>query len=71
MCARCHDGRGNADVNRAKFDVRRLDQMSRTEKDVAISRLMEPAMSARKMPPWRAGRMTDVSTQAAIAELSK
>jgi YVTN family beta-propeller protein len=71
MCSRCHDGRGNADVNRAKFDVRKLDQMSRTEKDVAISRLMEPSTSARKMPPWRTARMTDAATQAAVAELSK
>jgi YVTN family beta-propeller protein len=71
MCSRCHDGRGNPEVNRAKFDVRKLDQMSRAEKDVAISRLMEPPTSPGKMPPWRAARMTDAATQVAIIELSK
>jgi len=71
MCSRCHDGRGNPEINRAKFDVRKLDQMTRAQKDVAIARLQEPATSPGKMPPWRAARMTDAATQAAIAELIK
>jgi len=45
--------------------------MTRAEKDVAIARLMEPSTSVGKMPPWRAARMTDAATQAAIAELNK
>jgi hypothetical protein len=49
----------------------KLDQMSRAEKDAAIARLMEPAASPAKMPPWRAARMTEAATQAAIAELTK
>jgi hypothetical protein len=71
MCSRCHDGRGNPNINRTKFDVRKLDQMSRTEKDVAIARLKEPLGSPGRMPPWRTGRMTDAATQAAITELGK
>jgi YVTN family beta-propeller protein len=71
MCSRCHDGRGNPDLNRSLFDVRKLDQMSRAEKDVAIARLMEPATSPTRMPPWRAARLPDAATQTAIAELRK
>ncbi len=71
MCSRCHDGRGNPSVGRSKFNVQKLDQMSRAEKDLAIARLKEPARSAAKMPPWRSGRMTDEAMLAAVMELSK
>ena len=71
MCSRCHDGRANPALNRSKFNVKKLDQMSRGEKDVAIMRLSERDTSALKMPPWRGARMTDAAIQAAKAELSK
>jgi len=71
MCSRCHDGRGNPAISRNAFNVRTLDDMSRAEKDTAISRLLEPASSPLKMPPWRAGSLTQEALDSAIAELSK
>jgi mono/diheme cytochrome c family protein len=71
MCSRCHDGRGNPQVGRSRFNVQKLDQMPRAEKDLAIARLQEPPRAAAKMPPWRSGRMTDEATLSAIAELMK
>jgi hypothetical protein len=71
MCSRCHDGRANPEASRGRFNVQKLTEMSRAEKDLAIMRLKEPSISSAKMPPWRAGRMTDEGMQAAIKELSQ
>jgi hypothetical protein len=71
MCSRCHDGRANPDVTRSRFNVQKLDQMSRAEKDVAIDRLQQPATSSSKMPPWRSGHLPDEAIQAAVEELRK
>jgi Cytochrome C oxidase, cbb3-type, subunit III len=71
MCSRCHDGRANPDISRGRFNVQKLDQMSRDEKDVAIDRLQQPATSWSTMPPWRSGHLPDEAIQAAIQELRK
>jgi mono/diheme cytochrome c family protein len=71
MCSRCHDGRANPEVKRSRFNVQKLDQMPRDEKDFAIVRMQEPAGSPLQMPPWRAGRMTEEAIGAAIGELKK
>jgi mono/diheme cytochrome c family protein len=71
MCSRCHDGRADPDLNRSRFNVQKLDQMSRDEKDVAIDRLQQPETSWTKMPPWRSGHLPDEAIQAAIQELRK
>jgi hypothetical protein len=71
MCSRCHDGRANPTSGRSRFNVQKLDQMSRDEKDLAIQRLQLATGAPLKMPPWRSGRMTDDATQAAISELDK
>ncbi|HKQ71597.1 MAG TPA: c-type cytochrome, partial [Polyangiaceae bacterium] len=71
MCSRCHDGRADPALNRSKFNVQKLDAMPRAERDLAIARLREPETSSLRMPPWRAARMTEQATQAAITELSK
>ena len=55
MCARCHDGRGNPQLNKSRFNVRRLDEMTRAEKDLAISRISESGLT--RMPPWRVGQL--------------
>jgi hypothetical protein len=70
MCARCHDGRGNPDLPKNRFNVRKLEEMSRASKDVAISRLTTDSALLR-MPPWRVGTLTAESIQAATAELLK
>lgn len=69
MCARCHDGRGNPELPKNRFDVLRLNEMSRTEKDLAITRIN--ATGVTQMPPWRVGRLTPESIQAATLELQK
>jgi mono/diheme cytochrome c family protein len=69
MCSRCHDGRSNPALDRSRFNVKKLDQMSREEKDRAIVRLGEGRDT--RMPPWRVGTLTPESIQAATAELRK
>jgi len=69
MCSRCHDGRPNPELTRSRFDVKKLDQMSRVEKDLAISRMSQPRET--RMPPWRVGTLTPESIQAATTELQK
>jgi len=69
MCARCHDGRGNLSLSRNRFNVMELANLSRSEKDVAISRLNESDRG--RMPPWRVGSLTPESIAAATAELRK
>jgi mono/diheme cytochrome c family protein len=69
MCARCHDGRGNPQLSKNQFNVRKLDEMSRAEKDLAISRINEAG--ATRMPPWRVGTLTPDAIGAALLELQK
>ncbi|MEO7669783.1 MAG: hypothetical protein ABIW57_10625 [Polyangia bacterium] len=69
MCSRCHDGRSNPDLPRSAFNIKKLDQMPRMEKDLAIARLKAPRDT--RMPPWRVGTMTPDSIQAATLELQK
>ncbi len=69
MCARCHDGRARPELTRSRFNVRKLDQLPRAEKDLAIARMNEPLET--RMPPWRVGRMTPEALEAATLELRK
>jgi hypothetical protein len=71
VCSRCHDGRENPDLSRAAFNVKKLAEMSRDEKDLAISRLQEPETSLTRMPPWRAATLPPAELAAAIEELRK
>ena len=70
-CSRCHDGRGNPELNKSAFNVKALSEMSREEKDLAISRLQEPESSPLRMPPWRAATLPAAELQSAIEELGK
>lgn len=69
MCSRCHDGRGNPELAKNRFDVLRLDEMSRAQKEQAILRLS--ATDDTRMPPWRVGTLTPEGIQAATLELQK
>lgn len=69
MCARCHDGRGNPQLSRNRFNVRKLDEMPRAEKDLAITRM--GATGIKRMPPWRVGTLTPDNIRAATLELQK
>jgi hypothetical protein len=70
MCSRCHDGRGNPALAKNLFDVRRLEEMPRALKDLAIERI-SASDEAVRMPPWRAGSLTPEAVQAATLELQK
>ena len=69
MCARCHDGRGNPNLNKNRFNVLLLPTLPRAMKDLAIARLSDPGIT--RMPPWRVGSLTADSIAAAVAELQK
>lgn len=69
MCSRCHDGRGNPNLAKNRFDILKLDEMPRAQKDSAIIRLT--AEDHTRMPPKRVGHLTPESIQAAIAELQR
>lgn len=69
MCSRCHDGRSDPALQRSRFNVKNLEQLSREEKDLAIARMGEGRET--RMPPWRVGTLTPESIQAASAELRK
>jgi YVTN family beta-propeller protein len=69
MCARCHDGRGNPQLGKNQFNVLKLSEMSRAQKDVAIRRISEPGLT--RMPPWRVGSLTADAIRAATLELQK
>jgi hypothetical protein len=71
ICSRCHDGRASTAFTRSNFDVKRLAEMTREEKMVAIARLQEPPDSVLHMPPWRAATLPPAAAQAAIDELNK
>jgi hypothetical protein len=69
MCARCHDGRSNPLLTKSRFNVLKLSEMSRAQKDLAIARLNE--RGAGRMPPPRVGNLTPESVSAATAELQR
>jgi mono/diheme cytochrome c family protein len=69
MCARCHDGRANPQLNKSRFNVLALDTLPRAEKDLAIARLGDSGQA--RMPPWRAGSLRPDSIAAATLELQK
>jgi mono/diheme cytochrome c family protein len=67
MCGRCHDGRGNPQLNKNHFNVRKLEEMPRAEKDLAVTRMNETG--ATRMPPWRIGSLSADAIRAATSEL--
>jgi hypothetical protein len=71
MCSQCHNSRLDQTLPRARFDVGKLSQMSRMEKDTAIFRLNLPDTDARKMPPPRFHTLSDAERDLVINELSK
>lgn len=70
-CAQCHQPKLDQSISRAKFDVTRLDSMSREEKNLAITRMNMSASNGLHMPPTSMRSLPDVARQAAIDFLSK
>jgi hypothetical protein len=69
MCARCHDGRSDPQLTKSRFNVLKLGEMSRAERDLAIARIS--GGDPKPMPPWRVGSLTAEGRQAAVTELQK
>jgi hypothetical protein len=70
-CAQCHNPRLDQDISRAKFDVSRLDQMNRAEKDRAIARMLMKRSDIGHMPPAMMRTLSPEALKLAIDELSK
>jgi cytochrome c553 len=70
-CAQCHNPKLDQTISRAKFDVTRLDSMTRAEKDVAIARLKMGSANRLRMPPVTMRSLPDDARDAAIAFLSQ
>ncbi len=70
-CAQCHNPKLDQTISRAKFDVTRLDSMTRAEKDGAIARLKMGSANRLRMPPVTMRSLPDDAREAAIAYLSQ
>jgi len=70
-CAQCHHPKLDQTITRAKFDVTRLDSMTRAEKDATIARLRMGSANRLRMPPVMMRSLPDDAREAAIAFLSQ
>ena len=70
-CAQCHNSNLDQTISRAKFDVARLDTMSREMKDLAIARLKMGSANRLRMPPVTLRSLPDDAREAAIQFLSQ
>ncbi|MBX3262282.1 MAG: hypothetical protein KF782_21540 [Labilithrix sp.] len=70
-CAQCHHPKLDQTISRAKFDVTRLDSMTRAEKDLTIARLKMGSANRLRMPPVMMRSLPDDAREAAIAFLSQ
>jgi hypothetical protein len=67
MCGQCHNGRLDQGWSRAQFDAIDLENNSRAEKQLAITRMLLPAADRDHMPP----RLFRDLSQAEITAASK
>jgi hypothetical protein len=70
ICQTCHNSRLDQTISRANFNVENLAQMSRAEKNLAISRLQLPTDDRHAMPPARFHELSDAERALVIATLS-
>ncbi|MFT3692106.1 MAG: hypothetical protein QM831_03125 [Kofleriaceae bacterium] len=71
ICQQCHNPSLDQTLSRAKFDVTKLDTMSREEKDKAILRLELDESAFRRMPPPRFRGFSQAEIDLVKAELAK
>ncbi len=69
MCQQCHNSNLDRTISRENFLVDELDQMSRSEKDLAITRLGLPSTTRLRMPPMLYRTITEEERQLMIDEL--
>lgn len=71
MCGACHNDRLDPTLPRAAFDVGRLGEMTRAEKDGVIERLQLPERDVRRMPPARFHTLREAERDVLVAELQQ
>jgi hypothetical protein len=71
MCQQCHNSNLNQNQSRARFNVQKLDDMSRAERDEAIRRIHLPATSVRHMPPHRFHELSAADIETVTQELMR
>ncbi len=71
MCQQCHNANLDPTISRDKFLVDQLDQMTRAEKDVAITRLDPNEQTFKRMPPLLFHTITQAERDLMIAELQQ
>ena len=70
-CGRCHNDAVRPELSRSRFNAMRLSEMSRGQKDVAISRLLLPENSSSSMPPARSVELSEEERARAIDALKR
>jgi len=70
-CAQCHNPKLDQSISRARFDVTKMDTMTRAQKDAVIARLKLPASNRLHMPPAIIRSLPDDAIAKAVQELSK
>lgn len=70
-CAQCHNPKLDQTLTRARFDVTRMDTLSRKTKEGVIARLVLPESDIKHMPPGLVRYMTPQQLQASIDYLRK
>jgi hypothetical protein len=71
QCAQCHNSRLDPTLSRDRFLVDKLDQMSRSEKDLAIARIQLGTDTRLTMPPPLFRLPNDSDRALMIEELKK
>jgi hypothetical protein len=69
ICQQCHNSRLDQTITRARFNIETLAQMSRAEKDLAITRIHLPKSAARHMPPDRFRELSQAEIDLVTQEL--
>jgi hypothetical protein len=59
MCARCHNERTDSRLARSRFNARALDRVDAAGAAEIVRRISLPRTSADRMPPLRAGELSD------------
>lgn len=71
QCEQCHNSNLDPTITRDKFLIDQLDQMSRSEKDLAIERIQTPIDTRLTMPPPLFRTLTDRDRALMVEELRK
>jgi hypothetical protein len=71
VCQECHNSRLDQTISRASFNIEKLAQLPRAEKDEAIRRINTPKNACDHMPPDRFRELSAAEIALVQAELQK